>query len=69
MHTLMAIAAIWIVVAVVIWIIFIRRYAGKSTDILIPGYLFILGIALWPITVVVGVIFFVLVAIRQAITS
>jgi hypothetical protein len=56
-HLAYEIAAAWIVLAIVFWIIFLRVYAGKPSDIAIPGWVFVIGIALWPISLVVGAAF------------
>jgi hypothetical protein len=33
------------------------RQRGKPSDIAIPGWVFVIGIALWPISLVVGAAF------------
>ena len=59
MENVLSIAIAWVTIAVVIWLYFLRRYAGQSTDIVIPGWMFILAIALWPIMAVIGAFWFI----------
>jgi hypothetical protein len=55
-HTaILTVAALWIVLAIVIWLVFYYTWGNKPSEIMIPPWVFILGIALWPITLVVAI--------------
>ncbi len=58
MENVLSIVIAWVAIAVVVWLYFLRRFAGQSSDIVIPGWMFIAAIALWPITLVVGAVWF-----------
>jgi hypothetical protein len=56
-HTLLIGAAIWIAVALVIWLWFYYKYANKPTELYLPPLLIIASIVFWPITIVAAILF------------
>jgi len=55
------VAIVWVLVAVMAWIVFVKEYAWRSSDLVIPGIIFRLGIALWPISIVILIVFWMVV--------
>jgi hypothetical protein len=60
------VGAIWVALAIVIWLVFYYTWGNKPSDIMIPPWVFILAIALWPISLVVLVIVFLVALVATA---